>query len=60
MQFPLHHEDYEAAMACALACGGFIADDEDEWAADDLCSCFNCLKRRWTPSSMICMNEGGK
>jgi len=60
MKLPEHHADYETAKACALVCTFFSADDEDEWAADDPRSCFNCLKRRWTPIGITCMNEGSK
>lgn len=55
MHLPKHHEDYSAAATRARECSVFIPDDEDEWVADEPRSCFNCLKRRWTASGMVCM-----
>jgi len=57
MNLPSHHEDYTVATACALACGTFTPDDEEEWVADDPRSCFNCLNRRWTASAITCMKD---
>ena len=54
-EFRIQNEDYEAAVACALACGDFTPDDEDEQVADDPRSCFNCRKRRWTATAITCM-----
>ena len=57
MPLPAHHEDYAAAAACAMACRGFVPDDEDEWAADVPRSCFNCRLRRWTATGITCMKD---
>ena len=48
-------EDYDAAAACAARCEQFKADCEEEWAADEECSCYNCRYRRWTRESFVCM-----
>ncbi len=58
MERSLDHDDYPAAAARARSCGAFIPDDEDEWAADEPCSCFNCRSRRWTPTAATCMKPG--
>jgi len=47
--------DHAAATAQAARCPGFTPDDEDEWAADEARSCFNCRWRRWTPASFRCL-----
>ncbi|MBW2186798.1 MAG: hypothetical protein JRG71_10515 [Deltaproteobacteria bacterium] len=39
----------------ANECSFFVADDEDEWVADEECSCYNCRYRRWTQESFRCM-----
>lgn len=48
-------EDDEAAAACAERCGQFQADCEEEQAADEERSCYNCRYRRWTKESFVCM-----
>lgn len=46
--------DSEVAQI-ANECSSFVADDEDEWVADEECSCYNCRYRRWTQESFRCM-----
>lgn len=45
---------WSAAAKQANLCPAFQADDEDEWVADQLVSCYNCVFRRWTRDSFIC------
>ncbi len=47
-------KDWEAAAAIAQQCPQFKPDDEDEMAADEPVSCYNCRYRRWTLKSFIC------
>lgn len=58
MQCPVDQNDFKTAAACATQCTMFVPDDENEWVADELRSCFNCLKRRWIPGGMSCQEKG--
>ena len=46
-----------AAAGEARRCRGFRPDDEDEWVADEPCSCYNCRYRRWTAQSFTCQKS---
>lgn len=50
---------YEEAKQQAGQCSYFSLDkDEDEWVTTSLYpSCYNCLFRRWTPKSFMCMKK---
>ncbi len=50
---------YEEAKKQARECSFFCLDkDEDEWVTTTvLPSCYNCLFRRWTPASFMCMKS---
>jgi hypothetical protein len=45
---------WTAAAGAARQCLRFSPDDEDEWVADESCSCYNCRYRRWTAQSFSC------
>jgi len=47
--------DWQTAAGIAAICQGFMDDDEDELAADEAVSCYNCRYRRWTADSFLCM-----
>lgn len=47
-------DGWAEAAAEAMACSRFVLDDEDEQAADELVSCYNCRYRRWMTSSIAC------
>lgn len=47
--------DWQTAAGVAAGCQGFLEDDEDELAAEEPVSCYNCRYRRWTPDSFLCM-----
>jgi|GEM_PF-488287 len=53
--FSFGREAYGMAAQAARACSVFLADEEDEWAADEERSCYNCRYRRWTQESFVCM-----
>ncbi|MBN9474220.1 MAG: hypothetical protein ABS43_28360 [Bordetella sp. SCN 67-23] len=53
--FGIPRGDPARAAALAARCASFAPDDEDEWAADEARSCFNCRWRRWTPDSFRCL-----
>lgn len=46
--------DWLQAAQTAQACPSFMPDDEDEWAADEQVSCYNCAYRRWTVTTFVC------
>jgi len=50
---------YEHAKDFASKCSDFVLDkDEDECVTStQLPSCYNCLFRRWTNQSFICMKK---
>jgi hypothetical protein len=50
---------YERAKHVASNCSDFTLDkDEDEWVTSASSpSCYNCLFRRWTHQSFICMKK---
>lgn len=48
-------EDWGAVAQIASDCLQFRPDDEDEWVADEPVSCYNCLYRRWTVKSFVCL-----
>lgn len=48
-----------AAAKTARNCAAFVADDEDEWVADENRSCYNCRYRRWTVDSFSCQKIDG-
>lgn len=54
-EFEGGREDFARAANIACSCPEFAPDDEDEWAADQERSCYNCRARRWTPDSFICL-----
>lgn len=47
--------DWQIAAGIAAGCPGFLDDDEDEMAAEEPVSCYNCRYRRWTADSFSCM-----
>lgn len=53
--FSFGREAYSVAAEAANTCSAFLADEEDEWAADEERSCYNCRYRRWTQESFVCM-----
>lgn len=55
--FKFGREDYEKAILQAFTCKEFILDkDEDELVTSTKKdSCYNCLWRRWTKESFICL-----
>lgn len=53
-QFKFGVEDYSAAREAAASCQQFFSDDEDEHTDNVLRSCYNCMYRRWQPSSFQC------
>jgi len=48
-------QSWQAAEREAMRCASFRADEEDEWAADEPRSCYNCRYRRWTVESFACL-----
>ncbi|MDD3344637.1 MAG: molybdopterin biosynthesis protein MoeB [Sulfurospirillaceae bacterium] len=50
---------YTEAKKQASQCLYFQLDkDEDEWVTTiQWASCYNCLFRRWTPTSFMCMKQ---
>jgi hypothetical protein len=48
-------EAFSLAAAQARTCHKFCPDVEDEWVTDEERSCYNCLLRRWTVTSFLCM-----
>jgi len=55
----LHGKDAPGPAAAAAAdCSEFVPDDEEEWAASEPVSCYNCRRRRWTAESFTCMRKG--
>lgn len=50
-------EDYKGAQKEASSCIHFKPDVEDEIVDDVLCSCYNCIYRRWTPKSITCCKK---
>lgn len=53
--FTAGRNDYCAAALEAERCSDFRPDEEDEWIADEVLSCYNCRYRRWTAQSFACM-----
>ncbi|MCL1138252.1 hypothetical protein [Shewanella pneumatophori] len=53
-QFKFGVEDYAPAREAAKDCSVFLSDDEDEHTDNVARSCFNCMYRRWQPSSFQC------
>jgi hypothetical protein len=55
--FKYGREDYNKALKAALMCSSFVLDkDEDELVTStETNSCYNCLFRRWTEKSFICL-----
>lgn len=39
----------------AEGCRHFTPDEEDEWVADEIRSCYNCRFRRWMAQSFACL-----
>ncbi|MGI2258536.1 hypothetical protein [Shewanella sp. GXUN23E] len=56
--FRFDNDNAKEAVAAALACGKFVADDEDEWVDDAAVSCFNCQYRRWLAVGFTCCLPG--
>lgn len=52
-------ENYKLAVEQAISCKDFILDnDEDELVTDtNSNSCYNCLFRKWTKESFICLKK---
>ena len=48
-------EDFASAAAAAARCEAFLKDCEEEEAADEERSCYNCRYRRWTNKSFECV-----
>jgi hypothetical protein len=59
MTFIYGRENYEKAIEQALTCKDFILDkDEDELVTSTKKnSCYNCLYRRWTRESFVCLKK---
>jgi len=55
--FKYGKEGYKEAVSQAISCKRFVLDkDEDELiTSTDKNSCYNCLYRRWTQKSFMCM-----
>jgi len=53
--FKAGDSDWGAAAEMAQKCLFFRPDDEDEWVADESCSCYNCRYRRWEVKTFACM-----
>lgn len=55
--FKYGKEAYAKAIEQAISCGIFVLDkDEDECVTSiETNSCYNCLYRRWTKDSFMCM-----
>ena len=51
---------YADAARAAAACALFKEDCEEELAADEARSCYNCRYRRWTRNSFVCMKGAGQ
>ncbi|GIU50405.1 hypothetical protein TUM4438_36290 [Shewanella sairae] len=47
-------EDYAPAREAAAHCDVFLSDDEDEHTDNVHRSCYNCMYRRWQPTSFQC------
>lgn len=47
--------DWSGAAEKASRCPSFRPDVEDELVAEEPVSCYNCLFRRWTADSFVCM-----
>lgn len=54
-EFRHGHDAYGLAAAEARGCICFCPDVEEEWAADEERSCYNCRLRRWTGTSFLCL-----
>ena len=50
-------ENQAEVARIAASCSDFMADDLDEWVADEPRSCYNCRARRWTADSFVCTRE---
>lgn len=48
-------EAYREAVLASKQCNQFVEDDEDELVTEEWRSCYNCLFRRWTMNSLLCM-----
>lgn len=59
-QFKFGVEDHPAAREAAASCPEFVSDDEDEHTDNVLRSCYNCMYRRWQPSSFQCYKTRAK
>lgn len=57
--FKYGKENYAKAVEQALTCKDFVLDkDEDELVTSTKeNSCYNCLFRRWTKESFICLKK---
>lgn len=53
-------QDWTEAAIAAGKCLGFQADVEEEMAADETISCYNCRYRRWTRSSFVCCGSNSR
>ena len=53
-QFKFGCTDYAAAREAAAQCSVFMSDDEDEHTDNVFRSCYNCMYRRWQPTSFQC------
>ncbi|GIU25431.1 hypothetical protein L2719_10445 [Shewanella schlegeliana] len=59
-QFKFGVEDHPFAREAAASCQVFLSDDEDEHTDNVLRSCYNCMYRRWQPSSFQCYKSRAK
>lgn len=51
-------QDWLTAANEAASCTKFVSDVDEEQAADEPRSCYNCRYRRWTAASFTCLAEG--
>ena len=53
-EFLAGKDNWKAAAEAAENCTAFKEDVEEEQAANQLRSCYNCGNRRWTRLSFVC------
>lgn len=58
IQFKGGKQDWAQTVEIAVFCRYFSLDYDDELAADEERSCYNCRFRRWTQTSFVCMKAG--
>lgn len=56
-EFQHGKEAWIKAEEAASNCSFFRPDDEDEQVSENLVSCYNCVYRRWIPTTFHCLKN---